>query len=265
MLHWIRDAAKTALLAGLLLGAGCRDGENGGNRAFDPAALQEAAPCEGRSFEGSRFTVCSFDARRDTLRLVLNGPDGKPLRSFPALEGALGAEARQVRFAMNAGMYDEEGDPIGLFVQNGDTVKRLNTNKGPGNFHLLPNGVFAVDKEGRVSVTATPKAKPEAAAWATQSGPMLVIGGKLHPKFDADGPSRLIRNGVGVKDPRTAFFVISEDAVSFGRFARFFRDALGCPDALFLDGTVSSLWHPAAGRQDGYAGLGPMLVVLRKE
>jgi uncharacterized protein YigE (DUF2233 family) len=92
-----------------------------------------------------------------------------------------------------------------------------------------------------------------------------VLDGELHPKFDADGPSRLIRNGVGVKDPRTAYFVISEDAVSFGRFARFFRDALGCADALYLDGTVSSLWHPAAERQDAYTGLGPMLVVLREE
>ena len=253
------------MIAGLLLGAGCRERDkNNGNAAFDPAALQGDAACEERRFEGSRFTVCTYDAKRDTLRLVLRGSDGQPLRSLSALEAALGGEAKTVRFAMNAGMYDEDGAPIGLYVEDGKTLKRLNRNKGPGNFHLLPNGVFAVSKNGQVSVTATPEAAPAKAAWATQSGPMLVIDGKLHPKFDADGPSRLIRNGVGVKNGDTAFFVISEDGVSFGRFARFFRDALGCPNALFLDGTVSSLWHPAGDRQDPYSGLGPMIAVLRK-
>ena len=100
--------------------------------------------------------------------------------------------------------------------------------------------------------------------WATQSGPMLVLDGRIHPRFSADGESRLVRNGVGVADPRTAFFVISEDPVSFGRLARFFRDALGCRDALFLDGTVSSLWDPSAARQDGYASLGPLIAVFRR-
>jgi uncharacterized protein YigE (DUF2233 family) len=90
---------------------------------------------------------------------------------------------------------------------------------------------------------------------------MLVIDGELHPRFDTDGPSRLIRNGVGVSDPYTAWFVISEEAISFGRFARFFRDELGCADALFLDGSVSSLWDPAAGRRDSHAELGPVVVV----
>jgi uncharacterized protein YigE (DUF2233 family) len=252
-------------MAGLLLQAGCGGEENGGGNAFDPAALGEAAPCEERRFEGSLFTVCRHDAKRDTLRLVWRGEDGRPLRSLAALEGALGAEARHVRFAMNAGMYDEDGAPIGLYVEDGKVLKGLNRNKGPGNFHLLPNGVFAVDREGRVSVTPTGAASARRKLWATQSGPMLVIAGALHPKFDSDGPSRLVRNGVGVKDESTAYFAISEEGVSFGRFARFFRDVLGCPDALYLDGTVSSLWHPAAGRQDRYAGLGPMVVALRKE
>jgi uncharacterized protein YigE (DUF2233 family) len=165
---------------------------------------------------------------------------------------------------MNAGMYDEEGAPIGLYMESGETRKKLNRNTGPGNFHLLPNGVFAVDEEGRVSVTDSSRFRAENISWATQSGPMLVIGGRLHPKFDADGPSRLVRNGVGVKDPNSAYFVISESGVSFGRFARFFRDVLGCRDALFLDGSVSSLWDRPGGRQDAYPELGPMVVVLRK-
>lgn len=165
---------------------------------------------------------------------------------------------------MNAGMFDEQGAPIGFYVERGKQLKALNLRAGPGNFHLQPNGVFAVDGSGRVSVTPSPKFKAQGrnAYWATQSGPMLVIDGKLHPRFDQDGESRLVRNGVGVKDPRTAYFVISEDGVSFGRFARFFRDALDCHNALFLDGSVSSLWEPASGRKDPSTNLGPLVVVL---
>jgi uncharacterized protein YigE (DUF2233 family) len=263
----VRNSARAAVLAGLLYATGCSEGENRSGNAFDPSTLQEQPACEERRFEESRFTVCAFDPRRDELRLALRGKDGLPLRSLAALEEHLGAEAARVRFAMNAGMYDEEGVPIGLYVEDGKTLKKLNRNKGPGNFHLLPNGVFAVDADGRVSVKPTPDFARTArkVRWATQSGPMLVLGGKLHHKFDADGESRLVRNGVGVKDPNTAFFVISEEGVSFGRFARFFRDSLGCPDALFLDGSVSSLWDKPGGRQDGYSGLGPMAVVFRRE
>jgi prepilin-type processing-associated H-X9-DG protein len=183
-----------------------------------------------------------------------------------ALQASLGSNVKKVRFAMNAGMYDEEGAPIGLYVEAGRELKRLNLRSGGGNFHLLPNGVFAVEARGRVSVTPSPAFRKKVAApqWATQSGPMLVISGKLHPKFDADGESRLVRNGVGVKDPRIAFFAISEDGVSFGRFARLFRDRLGCANALYFDGSVSSLWDPASGRRDAYSSLGPMIVVLRR-
>lgn len=229
--------------------------------ALAPYTQVEKPACEGMLFEGSPFTVCRFDASTDRLELV----DGRSLRSLAALEESLGARAGEVRFAMNAGMYDEEGAPIGLFVTRGEEKKPLNLRKGGGNFHLLPNGVFAVDKSGRVSVTPSHefRKRVKGPAWATQSGPMLVIAGKLHPRFDADGRSQLVRNGVGVRDPHTAFFAISEEGISFGRFARFFRDALKAPDALYLDGSVSSLWDPAAGRQDGYSGLGPMIVVFR--
>jgi uncharacterized protein YigE (DUF2233 family) len=168
---------------------------------------------------------------------------------------------------MNAGMYDEEGRPIGLHVEQGRQLRRVNLRDGPGNFHLKPNGVFAVDEEGRVSVLpsdAFARRPPAKVMWASQSGPMLVVAGRLHPRFDADGESRLRRNGVGVANPDTAFFVISDDAVSFGRFARFFRDVLGCPNALFLDGSVSSLWDPAAGRRDDRTDLGPMAMVFRR-
>jgi uncharacterized protein YigE (DUF2233 family) len=262
----IRFRAFAAFLAATILTA-CSDAPQGPQaNGFDPAALNPKPACESRSLEGSPFTVCKFDAKRQELRLVAQASGPSAIRSFEALQASLGGDADRVDYAMNAGMYDEDGRPIGLFITEGKELKKLNLNRGSGNFHLMPNGVFSVDEAGQVAVTESKafRKKAPAARWATQSGPMLVIDGKLHPKFDDNGESQLVRNGVGVADPQTAYFVISEEGVSFGRFARFFRDELGCQNALYLDGTVSSLWDPGAGRQDSYDQLGPMVVALRK-
>jgi uncharacterized protein YigE (DUF2233 family) len=167
---------------------------------------------------------------------------------------------------MNAGMYDEGGNPIGLYVEDGRQRHAINRRRGPGNFHMLPNGVFAVAADGRVSVMPATDYDPASPPrWATQSGPMLVIAGHLHPGIQDDGPSLHIRNGVGVDGENSAWFVISNDAVSFGRLARFFRDVLHCPNALYLDGSVSSLWDRAAGRRDTNAELGPLVAVFERQ
>ncbi len=233
-------------------------------------ALWACAParppaCRATVFEGTRFTVCTLDTSRDAVRMLANDRKGVALRSFNSAKIVLGSRTRAVRFAMNGGMFDPEGEPIGLYVENGATLKPANTNPGPGNFHLMPNGVFSVDADGVVHVetTGTFLARGATPKWATQSGPMLVIEGSLHPAFQDDGPSRLIRNGVGARGARIAVFVISDDPVSFGKFARLFRDDLGCANALFLDGTVSSLWSPDLGRKDTGAPLGPMVVALK--
>lgn len=257
-------AIRFSLFAGaFLFVAACDRSEQ--PDANDLASALPESPCAERSFENSGFTVCSFDSRKHELELILAGANGTPLRSFKALETHLGRRASDLLFAMNAGMYDEEGRPIGLYVENGRQRHRLNTRDGEGNFHLKPNGVFSVDVDGKVSITTAEAfaSRPPQVRWATQSGPMLVIGGKLHPKFDPNGDSLHIRNGVGACGDGVARFVISEDPVSFGRFARFFRDDLGCPNALYLDGAVSSLWE-AGVRQDAGADLGPMVAIFRR-
>jgi uncharacterized protein YigE (DUF2233 family) len=247
--HWV--------LALLLLVAGCRKAE--------PAPASDrltGSPCRTEFLDGSRFTVCPAAGLR--LELHVAGRDGQPYRSFPVLEHVLGARARQVAFAMNAGMYDETGLPIGLAIAEGKELKPVNRRKGGGNFHLQPNGLFLVRKDGRAVVVPTERfGAADDIRLATQSGPMLVIDGKLHPRFEPDGRSRFVRNGVGVDARGDAIFVISEEAVSFGRMARLFRDRLGCRNALYLDGSVSSLWDPGNGRMDSFAAIGPMIVAFR--
>ena len=53
----------------------------------------------------------------------------------------------------------------------------------------------------------------------------------------------------------------SEAPVNFHEFATMFRDVLRCPDALFLDGTISSLHAPKLNRSDFRMDLGPMIGV----
>lgn len=220
--------------------------------------------CTRQAFEGASFEVCAFDAKRQELRLVDVDQAGAPLRSLTALKAVLGEEAGRVRFAMNAGMFDQHGRPIGLYVEKGQRLHALNTASGAGNFYMKPNGVFSLDASGRARIEATNAfhARGGKTVWASQSGPMLVIGGALNPQIQDDGPSVHIRNGVGLTRDGKVNFVISDDPVSFGKLARLFRDPLGCADALYFDGSVSSLWDAGAGRMDVSAPLGPMLVVL---
>lgn len=222
------------------------------------------APCIERRFEGASFLVCRFDARTQELRLASRDRNGNYMRGFEALAAFLGPEQQKVRFAMNAGMFNDQGAPIGLYVEHGQEQHPLRLTNGPGNFHMKPNGVFFQDENGSLAIetSETFAASPHAARWATQSGPMLVIDGALHPRFQNNGASRLTRNGVGLANDHTAYFVLSNGVVSFGRFARFFRDVLHCRNALFLDGSVSGVWAPRLNRMDARAPIGPMLVVF---
>jgi uncharacterized protein YigE (DUF2233 family) len=225
-----------------------------------------ASACEAVSFEDASFMHCVADPAKDRIVTALDAPDGDPARSFATLADMMPDKSRVV-FAMNGGMFDGEGKPIGYYVQDGERVHELNRADGPGNFHMKPNGVF-YGSGGKWHVKtaddfyAQVGDRPE---FGTQSGPMLLIGGKLHPEITDDGPSRTIRNGVGVDAAGRAHFVISEGPVSFGKLARYFRDVLKTPNALYLDGAVSALWDPASGRMDSRAPLGPLIVVERRQ
>jgi uncharacterized protein YigE (DUF2233 family) len=215
---------------------------------------------------GSRVTVCRVDMRKETLELFLRDESGKPYKRFKELAAALDTQGRKLTFAMNAGMYHGDFSPVGLFVSGGKQISPLNLGDDHGNFFLKPNGVFLVTTKGARVVESTeyPKLK-EPAILATQSGPLLLRNGKIHPAFNADSKSRLYRNGVGVPSPDTAIFVITEQPVNFHEFALLFRDVLHCPDALFLDGTISSLHSTRLNRSDFKMDLGPIIGVTEKK
>lgn len=220
--------------------------------------------CQALEHMGGRYTVCSFDPTKSNIRLYQwDHITGKPYGSFEALSSALWRQHSFVTFAMNGGMYHRDLSPVGLHIENGVETNAISTGGGWGNFHMQPNGVFFMDgqKAGVLETSAYLNAnmKPD---FATQSGPMLVIDGKLHPRFLPESDSLNTRNGVGVSSDGIVHFAISENAVRFYDFATLFRDRLHAPNALYLDGSISSIDIPAAKRRDWWHPMGPIIAVV---
>ena len=214
--------------------------------------------CRKLSFEQKNYVVCTVSPDQAQITLLRNNEE-IPASSVIA---RLLQNPDAPEIIMNAGMYDEKLNPVGLYIENGVPLKKANTRGGDTNFHMLPNGVFYI-KGTTAKVTDTTRylASNPAPDFATQSGPMLVIDGKLHPKITDDGPSRKIRNGVGVTGSGQVMFALSREMVSFGAFARLFRDELKTPNALFLDGQVSALHADKLGDFGGAYPVGPLIVV----
>jgi uncharacterized protein YigE (DUF2233 family) len=223
----------------------------------------EPAPCESVTYEQSGYTVCQVDLRRQSIKLFWKKPDGHPYEYLSSLPRALGNRSRQLLFATNGGMYHPDNSPVGLYVEEGRELVRANTSAGPGNFHMRPNGVFYVAGQlaGILQTGSFIKQKPQV-DFATQSGPMLVVNGEVNARFARYGGSRKYRVGVGSRDPNLVVFAVSESEVSFGEFARLFRDKLRCKDALFLDGgSATSFYSPVLGRNGNLLPLGPIIGV----
>lgn len=230
--------------------------------AMAGGSAQADSVCKKLTFEGVGYVVCEASPSRHQVRMYLNDKDGQPYGRLSRLVDS--PAGKGLVMAVNGGMYRDDRAPVGLFVEAGRQVRPANTRRGSGNFHMKPNGVFYVTAKG-AGVMATERylrQKPDA-LYATQSGPMLVIGGKLHPRFADEGQSLKIRNGVGVRG-QTVLFAISDQPVSFGAFARLFRDELKTPDALYLDGTISSVYAPDVGRRDWLYPVGPIIGVVSR-
>ena len=232
---------------------GCLSGCTSSAKALDSREV---------AFEGQNYRVVRLDLRREPLSLHWRDPQsGQPFSSIETLRQWGEQHGRHLLFAANAGIYDHKFAPLGLHVENGKTVVPLNLahgNPASGNFSLLPNGVFVVYPDGHAAVrtSAAFKADGKSAQWATQSGPMLLIDGKLNEQFVDDSSSLKWRSGVCVKTSHEVVFAVSEAPVNFHTFGRLFRDRLGCRDALYLDGSISQLYVDG----EGYTGAPAFMV-----
>lgn len=227
--------------------------------------------CEPQVFQDTKFIICTVK-QKENLRLFWKGADGEPYRNFSKVADAATQDGKTLLFALNAGMYQVDFAPMGLYVEDGQELVPADTkahtrSSGPvPNFYKKPNGVFYFghDSAGIVSTDRFLKRRPNA-HFATQSGPMLVIQNKLNPILIKGSTDRTRRSGVGVCNDDSIRFAISEDAVNFYDFASLFRDRLKCSNAIFLDGGGGAgIYNSAMGRNDisWHGGYGPIVGLI---
>ncbi|MDD9921192.1 MAG: phosphodiester glycosidase family protein [Boseongicola sp.] len=233
--------------------------------AISLPAFANGGACGSITFEELTFAVCHIDPSEYEIELALYAADDKPIGTFDRLYEHLGAKAGDLVFATNGGMYHPDRRPVGLYIEDGEELKRIVTREGPGNFGLLPNGVLCLTEKSAQIVESREFAdnRPDC-AFATQSGPMLVIDGELHPRFLENSDSTFIRNGVGVTEGGDLVVAISDSPVNFHTFARLFRDTLSTPQALFMDGRISRIHIPELNRSDFGFPMGPILYAVKR-
>ncbi len=215
--------------------------------------LSSSARAETMEHAGTTYWIYRVTPGREKIELHLSEKEGVP-NTFPKLETRLQGQGRRLKFAINSGIFEGTFRASGLHIAEGKTITGLNLDdfvkRSEGeltpNFFLKPNGVFFIRNDGSAAVIeshryATLGEKP---VLATQSGPLLVAEGKIHPILTPDSTSERYRNGVGVTKDGAIIFACSvlerdKGMSNLYRFAEFFRDKLGCPNTLYLDGDIS--------------------------
>ena len=223
-----------------------------------------SAECQDFRFQETPFTACTAELPKDDVRLFLNDKTGKIFGQFQKLDTSLKEQGLDIIFATNGGMYHTDRSPVGMYIENFNEFSPLITRDGPGNFGLLPNGVFCFNKKEFLILETKKFAQAKIQCqYATQSGPLLVIDGKIHPSFIKNGTSKFVRSGVGIsRNGSKAIFLISNEAVNFHHFASTFLDQFKIDNALYLDGNISRLYSPKLNRIDFGFDIGPIVAVV---
>lgn len=220
------------------------------------------------SFQGgveNRILSHRVDLKKSTLQFYWKNQQGEILRSFDKLNTMVKAQGNELVFAMNAGMFNPDHSPTGLYIEDGKELAKINRRqKGSGNFLLQPNGVFYITKEGKAAIVATKDFETASnIAYATQSGPMLLINGAYHPAFNKGSLNLHIRNGVGILPNGNLLFAMSKERINFYDFASFFSSK-GCKNALYLDGAISKTYLPEKGYNNIQSDFGVMIAETKK-
>jgi uncharacterized protein YigE (DUF2233 family) len=194
--------------------------------------------------DDDRFITYIADPKQQNIRLYWKDDHGENFGSIQNLKSWIEKRKEKLVFAMNGGMYKPDGSPQGLYIESGKMLSPLDTSSGGGNFYLKPNGVFYITTDNKAVICKTSDLNYNGKIkYATQSGPMLVIDGQIHPVFKEGSANLNIRNGVGILSDGKVIFAMSKTPVNFYDFASYFKN-LGCKNALYLDGLVSRTYLP---------------------
>lgn len=227
----------------------------------------EANKAERIVVNGNIYSTYIADLKASRLTFYHKTPEGKPIGTFGYLYEYLDHQSKKLVFATNGGIYTKTLEPLGLYIENGKEIIPINHEKGTDNFYIEPNGIFYI-KNGEAYIESTNdfNEKSNKINFATQSGPMLVIDGNIHPRFVAGSANKAIRSGVGIIDNDKIVFAISDQVVNFYDFATLFKEKFNCQHALYLDGAISKMYLPELNRKDldNTIGFGSFICVEEK-
>ena len=197
-----------------------------------------------KSVRNENIISHKVDLTKQEIRFYWKNKKGENIKNFHNLISLTKHQSEKLVFAMNGGMYKKDLSPQGLYIENGILKSKIDTlQNGYGNFYMQPNGIFYITNDNKGVVCKTKEFKNENIKYATQSGPLLLIKGKIHPKFRKGSKNLNIRNGIGILPNGKLLFAMSKHKINFYDFATYFKE-LGCKNALYLDGFVSKTYLP---------------------
>ena len=237
--------------------------------------ISAAKNCNGSLhfvFKGINYNVFIANTMSNEIKMYWQNKNKRNYASIGKLLDHLKEQKIAPLMITNAGMYSPTLQPQGLFIEQYELLKPLDLRspKTDANFYLKPNGVYFIDSL-RVSHIKTSEdfqkiveSKNVVVKYATQSGPMLLTDGKIHPSFTRQSNNKKIRSGVGIINENLTVFAISLGETNFYDFALLFKDIFGCKDALFLDGAISKMYLDIAPKELG-GKFGALISVLPKK
>lgn len=177
----------------------------------------------------------------------------------------------QVAFAMNGGIFERPEEATGLLISGGTEIHPVNLANGAGNFFLKPNGILFRTSDGKWRIVESVEfagARSHSIATvtdATQSGPLILRQGIIHPAIQPTSQNKLLRNAACVDAKGGLHLIMTRGDGTFHDVARAAID-MACTDALYLDGVISSVLHngiiePPENRARRY---GSIIVVRRR-
>ena len=213
--------------------------------------------CKEKIQDENRFVIYQVNPKKRNLKFYWKNVKNEILKSIDHLKNQVESQNEKLVFAMNGGMFEPDQSPKGLYIEDFKILKSIDTLQGSGNFYLQPNGVFYVNQNNQPGISETKKyIQNTGIKYATQSGPMLLMDGKINTIFQKDSKNLNIRNGVGIMENGEIIFAMSKKEVNFYSLAELFKE-MGCKNALYLDGYVSRAYLPEKNwiQKDGNFGV----------
>ncbi|MEY4628603.1 MAG: hypothetical protein RLZZ595_929 [Bacteroidota bacterium] len=188
----------------------------------------------------------------DKIKIYWKDSNGAPYMTFDRLR----TEHPEVKFIMNTAVRSGMGSPVGLYIENGKQISSpifiLNSKVNVG---IQPMGVFFITTKGACIQELKSKVSYKDAVWAIQSGPLLVMNGKVNPRLPKG--KAIPRNGIGIKKDGQVYFACLK--MGYRDFANHFLKE-GCIDALYLEDGLPESYHRNVLHKRS-AHYGPMIVV----